>query len=124
MSTVMRGPVRRMPLEQWLAKGRELFGDDPKQWRFRCANCGHVQTIADFIKLRDLGLWEGDAQIAYYSCIGRYDSRILPGQLGRLDGEGKSPCDYTLGGLFCLAKTIVIDDEGREHPVFEFDYAR
>lgn len=115
-----KGPVKRMSKQEWLAKGKELFGDDPKVWRFKCACCGHVQTIGDFIKLRDLGLWEGDAQTAYHSCIGRYDPRIPEKEVGKLDGEGKSPCDYTLGGLIVLAKTVVVDGEGNEHKVFEF----
>lgn len=113
--------VKRMSKEDWLAQGRELFGDDPRQWKFKCACCGHVQTIADFIELQDLGLWHGiDAQVAYHSCIGRYDPRIPEEEPGRLDGEGKSPCDYTLSGFISLAKTLVVDDEGHEHRVFEF----
>lgn len=110
----------RIPKKEWSALGRKLFGKDPRKWKFVCACCGHVQTIGDFIELRDLGLWDGDAQIAYHNCIGRYDTRIKDKDIGRLDGRGKSPCDYTLGGLFCLAKTFVVDEDGNEHAVFEF----
>lgn len=114
--------VKRIPIADWLAEGKRLFGDDAAVWRFVCSNCKHVQTIADFIELRDLKIWDGnDAQIAYYSCIGRYDTRIPEAKKGQLLGNPKSPCDYTLGGLIGLAKTIVIDDDDREHHVFEFD---
>ena len=120
LSVEFREPVNQMSIEDWMAKGKELFGEDPKRWKFKCACCGHVQTIGDFIELRDLGLWDGDAGVAYYNCIGRYDSRIPEKELGKLDGKGKSPCDYTLGGLISLAKTIVVDGDGNEHKVFEF----
>lgn len=116
--------VKRISKEDWLAQGKQLFGDDPRQWKFKCACCGHVQTMADFSELRDLGLWQfdtiADTQVAYYACIGRYDPRIPEEELGRLDGEGKSPCDYTLRGFFSLAKTVVVDDDGEEYRVFEF----
>lgn len=122
MRTGFREPVKRLSQDEWLAKGKELFGDDPRQWKFRCACCGHVQTMGDFIELQKLGLWHRDIDIqkAYHSCIGRYDPRIPHKALGKLDGQGKSPCDYTLGGLICLAKTVVVDGDGKEHKVFEF----
>ena len=112
--------VKRLTTEEWLAKGKELFGDDPKLWKFSCANCGHIQTIADFIELRKLGLFDGDVQGAYYSCIGRYDRRLPDKTIGELGDKDKSPCNYTLGGLIVLAKTVVVDDENYENPVFEF----
>jgi predicted RNA-binding Zn-ribbon protein involved in translation (DUF1610 family) len=43
---------KKIPIADWLAKGKELFGDDPKAWQFVCPNCGHVQAIADFISLQ------------------------------------------------------------------------
>jgi len=112
--------VKKIATADWLAKGTELFGDDPKLWRFVCPNCKHVQSIADFIALREAVGYEGEVQNAYYSCIGRYDTRIPEKDIGTLTANPKSPCDYTLGGLICLAKTIVVDDEGKENPVFEF----
>lgn len=111
----------RLTTEEWLAKGKKLFGKDPKGWKFKCPCCGHIQTIADFIELRELGLWSGDAQTAYFSCIGRYDTRIpVMKKGGLLDKGNGSPCDYTLGGLIRLHKTVVVDGEGEENPVFEF----
>lgn len=123
LRTEFKEPVNRISREDWWARGRRLFGADPRQWKFKCSCCGHVQTIGDFIELRDLGLWDGDILIAYHSCIGRYDSRIKEKDLGKFFAEGKSPCDYTLGqgggGLISPAK-IVVDDDDTEHKVFEF----
>ena len=111
--------TRKISVEEWMGEGKALFGDDPRLWRFKCANCHHVQTIADFIELRDLGLYRGDVQNAYYSCIGRYDTRIPESKIGTIT-DRKSPCDYTLGGLFRFVKTIVVDHDGTEKHVFEF----
>lgn len=111
--------VKRIPLKDWLKEGRKLFGKDAKLWRFVCSNCGHIQTPADFLELKKLGMFDGDAQVAYFSCIGRYDERIPQGRIGKL-GDGMSPCDYTSGGLILLHKTVVIMG-GEDHPVFEFD---
>ena len=48
----------------------ELFGEDRKNWRFKCPSCGNTQTIAEFI---DLGLEkEKILGIFHYSCIGRW----------------------------------------------------
>lgn len=37
----------------WLAEGEKLFGTDPRKWKFKCPNCGHVQSMEDFIELRN-----------------------------------------------------------------------
>lgn len=97
-------------LKDWLAKAKELYGNDPINWKFKCANCGHVQSGNDFIQAK---VTDWDSAF-YFSCIGRWT-----GGEGTL-GNKKSPCNYTLGGLFCLAKVYVIDEDGKEYPVFEF----
>ena len=108
-----------MSREEWLAEGEARFGKDMRNWRFMCPNCGNVQTVNDFLYLRDeLEIKAADPEKAYYSCIGRYDTRIPDKDVGTI-GDGKSPCNYTSGGLFCLAKLIVIMD-GKEIPCFEF----
>lgn len=119
-STKVESEVKRIPLTDWLSEGKRLFGDDPKLWRYVCSNCGHIQTIEDFLELKRLGLFQGDAQVAYFSCIGRFDLRTPDEEVGTI-WDQRRPCNYTLGGLFCLAKTMVVDEDGKEHPVFEFD---
>lgn len=118
-ATEEKTEIRRISQDDWLAEGKERFGDDPRKWPFICPNCKHVQTMNDFIELRELGIFEGDPQVAYFSCIGRYDARIPNKNIGKI-GSDKSPCDYTLGGLFHFVKTLIIDGDGKEHRVFEF----
>jgi len=93
--------VRELTKEEWLAEGKELFGDDQSKWKFVCPACGHVASVKDW---RDAGA--SDGEIAF-SCIGRR----LEKKRGAFESKGKGPCDYTQGGLFKLCKTIV-DGEG------------
>ena len=112
--------LKKISKSDWLKVGMERFGANPKAWKFVCPNCGNVQTIQDFIDLREHGIEVKDAQVAYFNCIGRYDTRIPPEKIGRLMENPLSPCDYTMGGLIPLCKTVVIDEDGNENRVFEF----
>ena len=109
--------------EEWIKQGEALFGADKKLWRFVCPCCGHVQTIADFIELCDLEVIEGefDCQVAYYACIGRYDTRIPREEIGTVE-DPKKYCNYSSGGVFHLAKTVVFQEGNTEgQRVFDFD---
>ena len=103
---------------EWLARGRELFGSDPLQWRFKCPICGHVQTMADFKAIGQ------EPQSAYRGCIGRY---LPKGQcasdLGTKPGEdGKnSPCDYATYGLFQIGDKVIPEGQKKPLAVFYFD---
>ncbi len=113
-------PFKEICLKQWLEQGQKLFGDDPLKWEFVCPNCGHVQTMQDFVDLHALGIYKGKSpEVAYFSCIGRFDDRIPKGNIGTL-GDPKEYCDYTLGGLIPLVKTVVVDRKGKRNKVFEF----
>lgn len=91
-----------MTLKEWKAKGTELFGtDDFREWMFVCPACGNIQSYKDFF-----GLTDDPQDYMAFSCIGRFKENI--------------GCDWTLGGLFQLHTTEVIDEEGKAHPVFEF----
>lgn len=122
MKTLTRDELKEILLNDWLAEGEMLFGDDKKQWKWKCCNCGHVQSIADFLELKNLGIIKAEKDVGtlvYFSCIGRYDTRIPKEDVGTI-GDKKSPCNYTLGGLFRFAKTYVINESGERIPVFEF----
>lgn len=93
----------QIPVDQWKAKATALFGADVDKWRFKCPACGQSQTLAEF-KAANVQKPEGKF---YFSCIGRW-----------VPGRG---CDWTLGGLFQIHKTEVIDQDGDVFPVFEFD---
>jgi len=97
--------------DEWIQEGAKLFGEDRKKWRFKCPSCGNIQSYEDFEKL---GI-EHPENYAYFSCIGRF----LKNSKGTIYNNLK-PCNYTNGGLFCLAKLSVKDEKGKPHPVFEF----
>lgn len=121
----IEGPeLKEILLKDWLAEGERLFGADMKLWKWKCSHCGHVQSIADFLELKKLGIIKKEVDVGrlvYYSCIGRFDTRIPKEDVGTLwDKKQKSPCNYTLGGLFKFANTFVISESGEKIPVFEF----
>ena len=75
----MTNEVREQKAEEWVKEGEQIFGKDRKKWAFKCVNCGHVQTIEDFMKL---GMTEVEAsRVVYFSCIGRW----LPNCKGELE---------------------------------------
>ena len=101
-----------MTVEAWKEKGKQLFGEDVLKWRFVCPSCGHIQTPEDFRPYKGEG---ATPDIAYFSCIGRYD-----GHGDTVMCSGKSPCNYTSGGLFNLAPVMVTDGDNK-HYCFAFD---
>lgn len=119
-SSIEGHDLREIPVEEWLAEGTKLFGEDMTLWKFKCPNCGHVQSISDFIELRRQKIVPADfdpGKVVYYSCIGRFDTRLK--KVGTV-WDKISPCNYTNGGLFCFANTFVISDSGERVPVFPF----
>lgn len=88
--------------EEWVALGTKLYGEDKREWKFKCVQCGEAQTYNDFIKI---GV-EDPTLYVHFSCIGRFTK--------------DRGCDWTLGGLFQLHKQEVIDSEGNRHRTFEF----
>ncbi|AZO45917.1 hypothetical protein EJ076_34960 [Mesorhizobium sp. M7D.F.Ca.US.005.01.1.1] len=93
----------------WLAAGRERYGDETHLWRFKCPSCGHVASVKDW---QDAGAPEGAVA---FSCVGRYRK----GDIGHVWGD-KQPCDYAGGGLFKLNPIHVDDGQPEPHTVFDF----
>ena len=91
-----------MSIDDWKAKAAKLYGDDAKQWRFKCPSCGEVQTGQEFI---DNNVDDPIGKF-YFSCTGRW-----------VDGRG---CNWTLGGLFQIHNVEVVNEEGEAVPVMEF----
>lgn len=94
---------RRLDRDEWLARGRELYGEDMRQWKFRCVACGHVQSH-ELAVARNPDIGDTSGWIAF-ACEGRHDSSV--------------GCDWTLGGLFQIHELEVVDGE-RRTPCFEF----
>jgi len=97
--------VPQMPRQQWLDRAVELFGPDPKEWRFRCPACRGVQSIAQVLRDNRSFVMDDVKGWIYYSCSGRYT---------------KSGCDWTLGGLMRIHRLEVVEPDGSVVPVFEF----
>ncbi len=84
-----------------------------KKWKFKCVNCGNIQSYHDFKKL---GLDDEKIRgIVYFSCIGRWMDNCK-GEIG----NGISPCNYTNGGLFDLSELKVVNEAGKKLSAFEF----
>jgi hypothetical protein len=97
---------RTYTLEQWEAKGKELFGDDYYQWKFICPICKNVAAVKDFAEYKNLGATPNSA---YQECIGRYTG-------GR---QGPFKCDWCAYGLFPGPVTIL--DGEKKINAFHFD---
>ena len=101
-----------MTKEEWIGKGKQLFGDNFEEWRFVCPGCGHIQSVGDFRIFKDRG---ATPESAREECIGRYT-----GGRSWMLGEGGSPCDYAGYGLLRISPVEVVDGEEVFH-CFAFD---
>jgi hypothetical protein len=80
---------------------------------FRCPMCGTIQSGFDLIAAGAGDQFEDVERYLGFSCIGRWlDKQPPPGVPGR-------GCDWTLGGLLCCAKLMVLTPDGKRHPHFE-----
>jgi hypothetical protein len=96
------GGPRHVQLATWQADGIRIFGGaDSKTWRFRCARCGEVQSVAECV---DAGI---SPEAAYQECIGRH-----------VKSRG---CDWALYGFLQIHTVAVVAQDGKAYPVFEFD---
>lgn len=89
--------------EDWLARGRKLFGEDMYKWRFKCPACGRTQSAEDFRRFKGKGATPSDA---YQDCLGRWDHSL--------------GCDWAAYGLL-RGPDFVRVGEDQETPIFPFD---
>lgn len=103
----------KQSLQEWLQEGKQRFGEDFTNWKFKCPACGHVATGQEF---KDLGAEPNDM---YTVCIGRINGKGTDGMKGKDEGNG---CNWAAFGLFGnLGKgRIVITPENKEVQVFDF----
>jgi len=86
----------RMTHVEWAARAAELYGKDPRGWKFRCPACGHQQSIAEALE-RNPELDEGAAQAwIYFACEGRFNDQV--------------GCNWALGGLLQIHERVVEPD--------------
>lgn len=96
--------------KDWMDEGRQLFGEDVKQWKFVCPMCGRIASVQDFL---DAG---ADANDAFQECIGRHTGKGSP-----QEGDS-SGCNWAAYGFFGTAGKgrKVIAEDGHEVEVFQF----
>ena len=89
--------------DDWLERGKALYGPDMLDWKFVCPVCGHVQTLREFA---DGGV---DPDYGVCNCASRFG-------LG-----GNENCQWTTGGALVIGGLYVIN---RNYiPVLVFDFA-
>jgi len=95
--------MKYQSIEEWMAKGEELFGEDIKNWKFECPRCGKVSSGVEF---QEVG---ADMDSLYDTCIGRHNNK-------------ETGCNWAAYGFFkTMGKgNIVVTDEGKEVDVFSF----
>ena len=101
-----------MTYKEWVEKGKALFGDNKKDWKFVCPVCGHVASAQDYL---DKGAPEGAIG---YSCIGRWTEK--PKDMLEIKPGEEGPCNYAGGGLFCFNPLTIITPDGTAHTAFCF----
>ena len=102
----------KQTLIEWQEEAKRLFGEDHKQWKFKCPACGHISSVQDFI---DAG---ADTNDAYQMCVGRVNGKGEKGMKGIDKGFG---CNWAAFGLFGnLGKGRIVNNEGKEIEVFDF----
>ena len=94
---------RRITRDEFIAEGKKRFGDDPKNWKFRCPRCKTTQTAHDLVeagvKKEEIDNYLG------FSCIGRFTK--------------DKGCNWTLGGLFQIHE-LEVEFVGEVYRRFEF----
>lgn len=92
--------------EEWLKKGKELFGEKRKDWQYVCPHCGTVQSATLFLEngISETQTMQG---VVGFSCIGRFTDK-------------KIGCDWTCGGFLQIHESEVITKDNEIVPVFSF----
>lgn len=112
-----------MTHDEWVAEATKRFGESPLGWTFRCPNCGHRASVADFE-----AVLTGSGARATAECIGRvmaetgagpsFDAlRALSFSAGTPAG---GPCDWAAFGLLSRPDTVTVVRDGREINAFPF----
>lgn len=106
--------ITEMTLEEYLAKGKELYGENTDEWKYKCPACGHIQTIKDFKPYKEKGATPNSAT---EECIGRYTGGEWIGKNGK---KTTSPCNYAGYGLFRISPIRVKLKDGETTHSFAF----
>jgi hypothetical protein len=104
--------IIKMTREEWEAEGKKRFGENFKNWKFKCPVCKYVASAEDYLAAN-----APESHIGI-SCIGR----SIPDEVYKAFGSNKKgvkkgPCDYAGYGLFQLNPIEIIGENIR---AFEF----
>lgn len=101
--------IESISLQDWLKLGEQKFGKNRDDWQFVCVMCGHIQS-ATASRERQPNVDKGKEE--YW--LRNYLAMNCEGRLSNDVG-----CDWSLGGLFQIHKSEVVDGE-KVIPVMEF----
>lgn len=100
--------IKKIKLKDWEKEGIELFGEDRKNWKFKCSGCGMVQS-SNGLDENYTGLDGYFYATVFCRCVGWIDDKI--GCKTALDEGSGTP------GVILVIK----DKNGkREVPIFDF----
>jgi len=109
--------------EEWQAEARELFGDDPKNWRFKCSSsrCGREQSYNSLIQQFEKGI-----KSQRYGIPEQEDGNYKVNPYTACYGPD---CNWVAGGLFSSGIIVVYDStkpydtQRMENCVYVFPFA-
>ncbi len=104
------------PVSDWISEGKQLYGKDHLDWRFKCPMCGKVYSVRDFITAS--GNVEDGLVLASQECIGRYKGAGSPGD-GSGNPDGCNWCAYGFLGT-CGKGRLLQAKDGTVFEVFHF----
>lgn len=100
--------IKKVNVKDWEKEGIELFGEDRKDWKFKCPNCGMIQSVN--------GLNE-----KYSALEGYFYATIFCRCLGWIDPEVGCQLNLDEKGGTAGVILVIDDEEGhREVPIFDF----
>lgn len=107
--------MQEQKYSEWMEEGKQRFGEDFTNWKFKCPCCGHVASGQDF---KDLKAEPNDM---YQICIGRINGKSMRG-FDSKKMDNKDGCDWAAFGLLgTLGKgKIIVTDDGKKIEVFDF----
>lgn len=115
--------MRRLRHDDWVAEGRERFGEDSTDWKYVCPSCGQVQSLRDFLAA---GTRPREAStVVGFACVGRANLSTAARDLVVEFGEPTrgAGCRYLSNGLFPISPVEVWYYQGQDlqtRPSFEW----
>jgi len=111
--------IKTMKVDDYFLIAENRFGRDPRKWKFVCPMCNKVQSVQDFLNLKERMDEDTIRGHIGFSCIGTFNGRGTEILFNDNNEKSKHGCNYTLGGLFQIHTIEIKDNDGKTHPRFE-----